>query len=137
MVDQPPLLIAHILYRFAVGGLENGVVNLINRIPQDRYRHVVISLTDTTEVKQRLNRSDVEVYCLSKQPGHDIGLYWRLWKLLRKLKPAITHTRNLAALEIVIIADLTGVKNRVHSEHGWGMSDLPGTNRKYRSCDAR
>lgn len=131
-VDAKPPLIAHILYRFAVGGLENGVVNLINRIPEDNYRHVIISLTDATDFKQRLNRKDVEIYCLNKNPGHDIGLYFRLWKLLRELKPAITHTRNLAALEMVAIAMLAGVKRRVHSEHGWGMSDLNGANRKYR-----
>ncbi|MDW3095921.1 MAG: TIGR03088 family PEP-CTERM/XrtA system glycosyltransferase [Gammaproteobacteria bacterium] len=131
-VDVKPPLIAHILYRFAVGGLENGVVNLINRIPEDNYRHVIISLTDATEFKHRLKRKDVEIYCLNKKPGHDLGLYFRLWKLLRRLKPAITHTRNLAALEMVAIAMLAGVKRRVHSEHGWGMSDLNGANRKYR-----
>ncbi len=27
------LLIAHVVYRFDVGGLENGVVNLLNRLP--------------------------------------------------------------------------------------------------------
>ena len=29
-----PLLIAHVVYRFDIGGLENGVVNLINRLPE-------------------------------------------------------------------------------------------------------
>ena len=120
MADHTPPLVAHILYRFAVGGLENGVVNLVNRIPEHRYRHVIISLTDSTDFKQRINRDDVEIYCLHKQPGHDIGLYWRLWKLLRRIKPDITHTRNLAALEMVVITLLAGVKRRVHSEHGWG-----------------
>ena len=132
VTDSKPPLIAHILYRFAVGGLENGVVNLINRIPEGQYRHIIISLTDATDFKNRLDRKDVEVYCLNKKPGHDLGLYVRLWKLLRELKPDITHTRNLAALEMVAITMLAGVKNRVHSEHGWGMSDLNGANRKYR-----
>lgn len=129
--SQAPL-IAHILYRFDVGGLENGVVNLINRIPETQYRHVIISLTDTTDFQQRITRKDVDVYCLNKKPGHDIGLYFRLWKLLRQLKPDITHTRNLAALEMVVISMLAGVKRRVHSEHGWGMNDLHGANRKHR-----
>lgn len=128
--SQPPL-IAHILYRFAVGGLENGVVNLINRIPESQYRHVIISLTDATDFKDRITRKDVDIYCLNKKPGHDLGLYFRLWKLLRQLKPDITHTRNLAALEMVVIAMLAGVKRRVHSEHGWGMNDLHGANRKH------
>ena len=130
-LNNPPL-IAHILYRFDVGGLENGVVNLINRIPEDRYQHVIISLTDTTDFKKRLNNPNVEVYCLHKKPGQDPAYLWRLWKLLRKLKPSITHTRNLAALETVVVALLAGVRRRVHSEHGWGMADLHGSNRKYR-----
>ncbi len=129
--DNPPL-IAHILYRFDVGGLENGVVNLINRIPQDRYRHAIISLTDATDFKKRIHTPNVEIYCLHKQAGQDPAYLWRLWKLLRRLKPAITHTRNLAALETVFIAQLAGVRRRVHSEHGWGMADLHGANRKYR-----
>ena len=129
-ISQAPL-IAHILYRFAVGGLENGVVNLINRIPETQYRHVIISLTDATEFKQRITRKDVDIYCLHKKPGHDVGLYFRLWKLLKQLKPDITHTRNLAALEMVVIAMLAGVKRRIHSEHGWGMNDLHGANRKH------
>ncbi len=33
---------------------------------------------------------------------------------------------------MVAISMLAGVKRRVHSEHGWGMSDLNGSNRKYR-----
>lgn len=132
MNNTTPPLIAHILYRFDVGGLENGVVNLINRIPNDRYQHVIISLTDATDFKNRIKNPNVEIFCLHKKPGQDFAYLWRLWKLLRKLKPSITHTRNLAALETVVIAFLAGVPRRVHSEHGWGMADLHGTNRKYR-----
>lgn len=132
MRSNKPPLIAHILYRFDVGGLENGVVNLINRIPADHYRHVIIALTDATDFKNRIKNPDTEIYCLHKKPGQDPAYLWRLWKLLRKLKPSITHTRNLAALETVFVAFLAGVRRRVHSEHGWGMADLHGTNRKYR-----
>ena len=132
MNKSTPRLIAHILYRFDVGGLENGVVNLINRIPNDRFHHVIISLTDATDFKKRIKNPNVDIFCLHKKPGQDFAYLWRLWKLLRKLKPSITHTRNLAALETVVIAFLAGVPRRVHSEHGWGMADLHGTNRKYR-----
>ena len=131
MRNSSPRLIAHIVYRFDVGGLENGVVNLINRIPADEYRHVIISLTDASDFKHRIKDRDVDIYCLHKKPGQDPKCFWNLWKLLRKLKPAITHTRNLAALETVPIAILAGVRRRVHSEHGWDMADLHGNNRKY------
>ena len=35
--DQRPL-IAHVVYRFDTAGFENGVVNLINRLPESSWR---------------------------------------------------------------------------------------------------
>ncbi len=51
---QSRLKIAHIIFRLDVGGLENGLVNLINRLPDDTFEHVVISLTVASEFRQRL-----------------------------------------------------------------------------------
>ena len=34
-LDTRPLIM-HVVYRFDVGGLENGVVNLINHLPEAR-----------------------------------------------------------------------------------------------------
>ena len=124
-------LIAHVIHHFGVGGLENGMANLINRIPADRYRHAVICLDGYTDFRKRIERNDVEFYDLGKQPGHDLGLYRRLWRLLRKLRPDIVHTRNLAALEGQFVAALAGVGARIHSEHGRDVFDLHGRNRKY------
>ena len=36
MTSDPRPLVAHILHRFDIGGLENGVVNLVNRLPARR-----------------------------------------------------------------------------------------------------
>jgi len=60
-------LIAHIIYRLDMGGLENGLVNLINRIPTERYRHAIICLTSYSEFYQRIQRSDV---CLAESAGY-------------------------------------------------------------------
>lgn len=125
-----PPLIAHLIYRLAVGGLENGVVNLINCMPATAYRHAIICLTDYTDFRARLQRPDVPVYALHKQPGQDWGLYLRLWRRLRALRPAVVHTRNLATLEGQWVAALAGVKVRIHGEHGWDTIDPDG--RRYR-----
>lgn len=124
-------LIVHVLYRFDVGGLENGVVNLINRMPADRFQHAIIALSGYSEFRKRLIH-DVPVYALHKQEGKDLGVHGRLFKLLRKLKPDIVHTRNLNALEAQLTAWLAGVRGRVHGEHGWDVHDLDGSSRKYR-----
>lgn len=129
--NDPRPLVVHVLYRFDVGGLENGVVNLINRMPSDAYRHAVVSLTGITDFSRRIARDDVELIALDKPPGHAVHLYPRLFRLFRRLRPAIVHTRNLAALEVAVPAWAAGVPVRIHGEHGRDVDDLDGSNRKY------
>ena len=129
--DRPPL-IAHVVYRLAVGGLENGVVNLINRLPADRWRHAVVSLTDVDPVfARRIARDDVPLIALHKPPGQGLWQYPALWRTFRRLRPAIVHTRNLAALEAQLPAWAAGVPGRVHGEHGRDAEDVHGTNRRH------
>jgi sugar transferase (PEP-CTERM/EpsH1 system associated) len=127
--DAP--LIAHVIYRLDVGGLENGLVNLINRIPPERYRHAIICLTDYSDFRSRIQRRDVPVYSLEKPAGNSPLTHFKLWRLLKQLQPDIVHTRNLAALEGSLPAALAGVPVRIHGEHGRDVGDLDGSNRKY------
>jgi len=124
-------LIAHVLFRLGTGGLENGVVNLINHLPDDQFRHAVICMTDYTDFRKRITNNDVQVYCLNKKPGKDFAVYLRLWRLLRTIKPDILHTRNLSALEAQLSGLLAGVKHRIHGEHGRDIDDVDGTNPRY------
>jgi len=124
-------LVAHVVYRFDTGGLENGVVNLINHLPGDAFRHVVVSLTEVTDFARRIRRDDVRCLALHKRPGQTWWLYPRLLRLLRELRPAIVHTRNLAALEVQPAAWLAAVPVRIHGEHGRDVGDYDGSNRTY------
>ena len=128
--DRRPLVV-HLVYRFDVGGLENGIVNLINHMPADAYRHAVVALTEVTDFRARILRDDVSFIALHKAPGHGIWLYPRLYALLRRLRPAIVHSRNLAALEAVVPAWLARVPVRIHGEHGRDVNDLRGDSRRY------
>ncbi|WP_163834600.1 TIGR03088 family PEP-CTERM/XrtA system glycosyltransferase [Spartinivicinus ruber] len=128
--QQPPL-IAHLIYKLDVGGLENGLVNLINHMPEDGFRHVIICLTDFTDFATRISRQDVEIVSLHKQPGQDWRWFVRLYQVLRQLRPQIFHTRNLATVEGHWVAWLARVPVRIHGEHGWDMNDLGGINKKY------
>ncbi len=130
MSDSRPL-ITHIIYRLNVGGLENGLVNLINTIPEERYRHAIICITHATDFRERIRRPDVSIYELNKDEGKSLWHYWKTYKLLRQLKPDIVHTRNLSAIECQLPATLAGVAFRVHGEHGWDVYDPDGSNVKY------
>ena len=130
-IDRRPLVM-HLVYRFDIGGLENGMVNLINRLPEDSFRHVVVALTEVVpDFARRIHRKDVEYLSLHKAPGHGIKLYLRLLMLFRRWRPAIVHTRNLAALEMQVPAWLARVPVRIHGEHGRDVSDLDGTSLRY------
>jgi sugar transferase (PEP-CTERM/EpsH1 system associated) len=111
--------------------LENGLVNLINRIPPERYKHAIICLTDSTDFQNRIQRKDVPVITLHKRKGKDFGVYIRLWNVLRRLRPDIVHTRNLSGLDCLIPATLAGIQGRIHGEHGRDVYDPDGINLKY------
>ena len=129
--DDTRPLVAHIVYRLDVGGLENILIELVRNLPHDEFRHVIICIADYTDFSTRVPR-DVPLYALHKPPGLGLGVFARLWRLLRRLRPEIVHTSNLAALECQPVAALAGVRARVHAEHGWDMGDLDGTNAKHR-----
>ncbi len=123
--------IVHVVYSFNVGGLENVIVQLINRLPADRFEHVVLSLTTISDFKHRITQPGVRFIELHKPPGHAVPLYLGIYRLLREIQPDVVHTCNLAALEIVPLAWLAKVPLRIHAEHGWDAHDLHGTNPRY------
>ncbi len=128
--DRP--LIAHAIYRLDVGGMENGLVNLINGLPGDRFRHAIVCITRSSDFAMRLDVENVHIYELHKKEGKDFAVYLRFWRLLRELRPKILHTRNLGTLDLAPVAMLAGVPIRIHGEHGWDAADVFGQSRRYR-----
>lgn len=123
--------IVHVVHRFDTGGMENGMVNLFNTLPPDRFRHTVVALTDFSDFRQRIVAQPVAFHALRHPPGGGLGWVRPLWKQLRALRPDLVHTRNLAALEAQFVAAAAGVRATVHGEHGRDVFDLYGQNRKY------
>src|SRR5438477_9758290 len=122
-----PPLIVHVIHHLFIGGMENGLVNLINRIPPDRYRHCVVCAEDFSDFRDRIERPDVEVLAMKKSTLTRIELYRRLHASFRKLRPAIVHGRNLSGLDALVPAWACGVPVRIHGEHGWDVGDLDGS----------
>lgn len=131
--DPARPLIAHVVFRLDYGGLENGVVNVVNGLPEGAFRHAIIALTEATDFRARIRRRDVQVYSLHKQAGKDPAAYLRLYRLLRELRPSVMHTRNLGTLDGALVGRVAGIPCRIHGEHGWDTYDPDGTSRKYRA----
>ena len=61
-------------------------------------------------LRRRVKPADVEFFELRKGPGQGFKVYPRLWPVLRRLQPAVVHTRNLGPLEMQVAAALAGWK---------------------------
>lgn len=120
--------IVHVVHRLDTGGMENGLVNLVNRLPTHRFRHTIVPLTTATALADRITNPDVAIEPLGLAPGPLAAALPKLWRVFRRLRPSIVHTRNVGTLEAQIAAWLAGVPVRIHGEHGWEVYDLIGSN---------
>lgn len=107
------------------------MVNLFNNFPPGDFEHHVVCLQGYSHFVERIRDGRVTFHDVKKAPGKDPAHYLRLWKMLRALRPDILHTRNLSALEAVLIGWLAGVPVRIHGEHGRDVFDLDGSNTRY------
>ena len=130
-LHDPRPLVLHVVHRFDTGGIENGIVNLINHMPGEAYRHAILALTEVTDFRHRIGRNDVDFIAMNKPLGHGVWLYPRLYRLFRSMAPTIVHSRNLAALEVQVPAWAARVPVRIHGEHGRDVGDIDGHSRRF------
>jgi len=126
-----PIRVCHVLYRLATGGLENGLVNLINRMDPERFEHAVVCVDRSGPFSERITRPGVSVVELRKRPGLEPDFYRRAWRTFRALRPDLVHTRNTAGLDAIAPARLAGVGTVLHGEHGRTVDDPHGTNPRH------
>lgn len=127
--DRPR--IAHVIHHLAMGGLENGLVNLVNADALAQYQHTIVCMAYADEFRNRIRRPDVDVV--------SIGIAERGWsratadliRLFRRIRPAIVHSRNLSGLDSLLPAAIAGVPARIHGEHGWELTDVGRRNTKH------
>lgn len=124
-------LVVHVVFRLDYGGLENGVVNIVNGLARPDSPHAIVALTEASDFRRRITNPSVQVFELHKRPGKDPVAYFRLYRLFRTLRPAVVHTRNVGTIDCALIAAVAGVPYRVHGEHGWDVRDPDGTVRKF------
>src|SRR5215831_865701 len=120
--DEPPLIL-HAIHHLVTGGMENGLVNLINHLPADRYRHAIACIEDFSDFRTRIRREDVEVFALHRSRIGASGVRREIYRLCRRLRPALVHSRNQSGLDALLPARLAGVRS---SEHGWDVDNLDG-----------
>ncbi|MEW5977984.1 MAG: glycosyltransferase [Acidobacteriota bacterium] len=122
----PDIRVLHILHAFSAGGLENGLVNIINGSPK-HLQHELCFLTEAGDFLNRLSRS-VRYHELQKRPGNSLKVIKSLREIIRASQANAVHTRNWAAFDGVLAAcGLPGL-TVLHGEHGRDFSDPEGQN---------
>ncbi|MBI1745193.1 MAG: glycosyltransferase [Acidobacteria bacterium] len=120
--------IIHVLDHFGVGGLQNGVVNIINGLDAEVFDHSICAINRLGESQQRIQCASVKYYDMHKAPGHDPWMALRLARLIRRERPHIVHTRNWGAMDGIFGAKLAGIPAVIHSEHGRDQSNMKTEN---------
>lgn len=113
-----PVRVMHLVYTLRTGGMEMGVLKLVNGLDPARIRSAICSTTPAGEIKALVNPG-VPVFELSRRPGHDLRIVGALKRLFERERPHIVHTHAWGTLlEGLIAARLAGVPAVVHGEHG-------------------
>lgn len=108
----------HVVYALRPGGMEFGVVKLVNGLDPQRVQSSICSTAAGATLKP-LVRPDVPVHELARRPGNDPSLVWNLYNLFRRERPDIVHTHAWGTLvEGLLAARLARVPVAIHGEHG-------------------
>ncbi len=126
------LTVMHMIHSLGVGGLEQGVVKIINHTDPTRFRHHICCFTRAGALAREITTSGVRVFEMEKCEGHDWTLPVRIARLLREHRVDVVHTRNWATIDGILAAWLAGVPAVIHGEHGRDMTDLKGESQRRR-----
>jgi len=125
-----PIRVMHVVQSLEVGGLENGVVNLLNQLSDQRFKHVVCCLTHAGRLAERIQSKDVEIVEMGLPTDRFRFPVMKLRRLLRHWAPDIVHTRGWGTIDAIIAARVAGVSRVIHGEHGREATDPKGLNPK-------
>jgi sugar transferase (PEP-CTERM/EpsH1 system associated) len=113
-----PIRILHVVDHLGKGGLENGLVNLIEHLDPARFEHVVYAIRKLGPNADRLAGSRIQVICQGKRDTDARFQAGTLARAIRQVRPDIVHSRNWGAVEAVLAGCWVRSCKVVHSEHG-------------------
>lgn len=128
-----PVTVGHTLYAFKEGGMEQGLLNIINYGNSERFRHVILCLTEAGTFARRLRSPSCEIVELRKKPGNDFQIPRRIATEVRRHHIDVLHARGWAALvETALASRLSRVRGTIYGFHGKTLDDLWGVSLKRR-----
>lgn len=114
-----PLKVMHVMFALQPGGMEFGVVKLVNGLDRTRVHSSICSTKPVIGEMRSFVSPAVPVFELDRRAGNDPALIWRLFRLFRRERPHVIHTHAWGTLvEGLVAARMARVPFVVHGEHG-------------------
>lgn len=111
--------VMHLVFSLDTGGLENGVVNLCNRLDPSRFQPTICVFRGGGELESRVEVPRVGLLTVARWRNNDPTLPLRLAVHLRKRRIDLLHTHSWGTLvEGLVAARLARTPLIVHGEHG-------------------
>ncbi len=128
-----PLRILHVVRAGrAEGGMENGIVNLVNRM-DERFAPSICALDFEETFSARITRPGVGYFLLPpRSSGVDWSLVGSLASLLRREQVEILHSHNWGTFLYGVLAGRLAGIGVIHGEHGKNFSELAAEGRAKR-----
>ncbi|HAL71615.1 MAG TPA: hypothetical protein DCP71_07565 [Verrucomicrobiales bacterium] len=118
MSTTPTVRVLHVLDSLAPGGLENGVVNVAQRLNGQGFDIHSACLRFRGDFAERMPEPD-KVVVMGKTGGFSLKAVLALRKHIRKTQAEVIHSHNLGTLIYAALATLGGLTHPiVHGEHG-------------------
>ncbi|MES2789296.1 MAG: glycosyltransferase [Planctomycetota bacterium] len=87
-----PIKIAFCITDLDPGGAERALVQLVTKLDRGRFAPHVICLSPGGSLLEVLLAANIPVTCLNARRRSDVGVLWRLYRELRKLRPSLLQT---------------------------------------------
>ena len=122
-VQPRPVKILHLITSLEVGGAQHGLLLGFPRFDLNRYEHIVCSIMGRMNMADQFRQAGIEVFSLGLKTKLDVGVAYRLNKLLRQLRPDVLHTYLLHGNVLGrVMGKLAGVPVIISSERTIGQA---------------
>ncbi|CUU05293.1 MAG: glycosyltransferase [Fimbriimonadales bacterium] len=118
--------VLQVIPAFTVGGAEWMATLLATALTPDRFEVHMLSLHPPKQspMEQMLSAHRIPTHYLNKRAGLEMSVYWRLFRLLTRLKPQIVHTHQTVGRYVYPTCWLARVPVVVHTVHNVAEKEL-------------
>jgi glycosyltransferase involved in cell wall biosynthesis len=126
MHKKNPVKILHVIYSFNLGGSEDILVKLINRMNRNQFINIICCLTKNGTAMKRVEIPDLKVYECFKRDGIDLTPVRKILRIVKEHQIDIIHGRAWVTLIPTVLVKMLARKGLklVFGFHGQNYSDV-------------